>query len=466
MTLDMSLVGGKIVTPMGIVDANIGIDNGRIELLSKGKIIQNVDKKMDVSGKIILPGMVDMHVHFRDLGLTHKEDFETGSEAAAAGGVTTIADMPNTRPPPISAKKFLEKRKIVEKKSVVDFCLWAGGSEIDEFKALADCGAIGFKVYQTGVQEAKGAAYFSELFVTDEGAILNIFERAKEVGLPVAVHLDNPSIRDRVKDKMKKEGRNDAFAYMEYLLCDLAYEIATHNVIKLAIESNVKLHICHVMSRKTLKYVRKARSKGFPLTCAMTLYELDFRDLERLGPYAIPFARRKEDNEFFMRELSSGTVDILETDHSPHTKEEKEMGWKDIWQTPTGMPSIQFSLPLMLNEVNRGNISLSRLAQVYSENPSRVLGLFPRKGCIQVGADADLVVVDLKKEMTICCENMYSKVGWIAFEGRKVKGVPEMALIRGELVMERGCVLKRAGYGRFLSSKEANRNSYESPCGL
>ncbi len=446
MKTDVLVRGGRIVTSSGLIEASIAIDGGVIVSIAKESHAPEADRVIDAEGLLVLPGMVDMHVHFRDPGHPEREDFESGSRAAAAGGVTTVGEMPNTVPPIVTAEAFREKVRIGSSKSVVDFALIAGAGEVsaEELKAMAGEGAAAYKTFMT--------SRFRELYASD-GQMLENFQVIAQLDIPCLIHAEDGDIVERWRMKAREEGRRDPIAHAEYRPAIAEVE-AAWRVIQLASSAGVHLHICHISASGVIDALKWAKSRGLRVsgeTCPHYLF-LTAEDLKRLGPYAKtdPPLRGREDQMRLWEALRGGLIDVVASDHAPYTEEEKERGWSDIFDAPSGGIGVETTLPLMLDAVNRSLISLQRLVEVFAENPARLLGLYPRKGVIAVGADGDLVLVDPKREFEIRGDQLHSRQRRTPFEGYRGRGKPVKTLLRGEVIMEEGEVLAKRGYGTFL----------------
>lgn len=449
-TFDLIVKSANAILPSGIAKVAIGVKGEKIAAILDDEIPLKSKEVIDAAGKIVIPGLIDMHVHFRDPGMTHKEDFATGSMSAISGGVTTVCDMPNNIPPVVSEDTFLHKIAAIENKSYCDYALWIGGRRIDEFRKLAHRGAIGIKVYLTK-SHLKSAAYIDELFVEDDAQLFDIFEAAAAYNMPISIHADNFDISNRAREGLQKEGRTDYLAYAE-LRKTVASEEATSKAILMAKKTGAKLHLAHISlgSFACLDLVRKAKKEGLPVTAESPPAWLSHEELERLGPYALPFIMPKDEIDEYWAAMEKGDIDVIATDHAPHTIEEKELGRQNIWCAPTGFPCVELLLPLALTKSSQGILSLSRLVDLTSTAPAKILGLYPQKGVIAVGADADLVVVQPGKEKLIRASDLHSKAGWSPFEGVMVKGLPEVIILRGKIVAEKGDILGKPGYGQFI----------------
>ncbi len=445
MTVDLVVKDGKIYTPYGFVEGSIGIDAGRIVSLTKQAAEPDADRVVDAKGNLILPGIIDMHVHFRDPGFPEREDFETGTRAAAAGGVTTVVDMPNTVPPVTSVEALEEKVEIAKTKALVDFALLAGAGELrpETLIAMAEGGVVGFKTFMI--------ARFRELAASD-GQMLENFTTIAGTELPCLVHAENEDIVSRWREKAKASRRLDPIAHSEFRP-PVAENEATVRTIMLAEGTSVHLHICHMTTKGAADILGRAKARGVKVTGETSPnYLLLTADImKKVGPFAKidPPLRGPKDQKALWKAVNEGVIDVIASDHAPYPKEDKEKGWENIFDAPSGGVGVETSLPLMLDCVNRDLLKLERLVEITSTNPAKILRLHPRKGALLPGADADLVIVDMKRDFEIKGESLHSKQNITAFEGYRGRGQPLMTIVRGEIVMEEGEVLGRPGYGEF-----------------
>jgi len=447
LKVDLAIKNGHVFMPYGFVEASIGVEEGRIALITSPASELTADRVIDAHGSFVLPGLVDMHVHFRDPGALEREDFETGTRSAAAGGVTTVAEMPNTTPSVTSVEAFNEKREIIEKKAIVDYALIAGAGEIspETILSLAKAGAAAYKTFMI--------SRFKELAASD-GQMLENFKVIAKTGLPCLVHAENESIVNQGIAKARAMGRLDPPAHAEFRP-PVAEDEATIQTILLAQEASSKVHICHMTSKGAVDFLAWAKMRGIKATgeTSPNYLLLSSDALRKFGPYAKtdPPLRTSEHQVRLWEALRGGTLDAVASDHAPYTEDEKDRGWKDIFEAPSGGTGVEITLSLMVDSVNRGLISPERLVEVVSTNPAKILGLYPKKGTISVGSDADLVVVDVKHDFTIKGESLHSKQKRTPFEGRRVKGTPLYTVLRGQVIMENGEVSGKQGYGVFLS---------------
>jgi len=394
----------------------------------------------------VFPGVIDEHVHFREPGFEHKEDFRTGSMAAAAGGVTTVLDMPNTEPPTVDEHGFRVKLEAASRKSIVDFGFYAGvvPGKVEALRRLAELGVVGVKVYMsetTGIKEP-----------VDGLDLIRTMELAASLGLRVGVHAEEGRLIAALRELMRAGGRNDPLAHMEARPV-AAEVIAVAKALLTAKITGCRLHFFHLSSGEALSVIRALRPLGIDVTvetCPHYLL-LDGREaLERLGNVAKvnPPIRSKSDSEALWDALRKGEIDAIGSDHAPHLPEEK--GSEDVWSAPSGFPGVETMLPLMLTEVHRGRLTFTDLSRLLSEGPARIWGLYPRKGAIAIGSDGDLTIVDPNAESVIRSERLHSRSKITPFEGFRVRGMPVYTVVRGEVVMEKGEVREDARKGKLV----------------
>ena len=445
--VDLIIKGGRIFTPAGFVDGCIGVEGGKIAAIGKEAHLPKAERTIDAAEKLVLPGMVDLHVHFRDPGSPEREDFCTGTSAAAAGGVTTIMDMPNTIPPTVSGEAFREKRTTGEARAVVDFaiCGGVGVKSIGNVLEIAREGATAFKTFMT--------SRFEELFSGNDATLLTILREVSQSALPCFIHAEDQAITAAELHKLKRAGRLDPMAHTESRP-PIAEAHGALRALSLANEAGARLHICHTSTPEAMEYASWSKNRHQPVTVeTCPQYLLLTHDLmAKRGPYAKvdPPLRSESSRRKMWDMFVQGQIDTLGSDHAPYAVKEKDMGWSDIFEAPSGSPGVETTLPLMLDCVSRGLLSIERLVQAFSQAPARMTRLFPLKGSLQIGADADIVIVDMKKERTIRGDSLHSKQKYSLFEGWTCKGWPVLTVLRGMVVADDGEIVMKPGYGKFL----------------
>ncbi len=444
LTVDLALENGKIYTIRGIVEANLAIDGDRVVKIAKAAGLPPASEKIDLEGCLVLPGLIDAHVHLRDQELSYKEDFFTGTAAAANGGVTLTIDMPNNKPVTMSLEALKERMRVAAEKSVVNVAFYSAFPErTEEMREIVRGGAKAFKLFMS--QKIGG------LDPTGEEALLNAFIEAERLKVPVSVHAEDETLLKEALLEVREKECDDMEAYLKVHSPKAETEAIRH-IIKLAEKSGVHIHICHVSSAEGIRIISSAKDSGLPITCEVTPHHLllSSTNLRRVGAIAItnPPVRSSEDIASLWTALQSGYIDILVSDHAPHTLDEK--GGSSVWEAASGIPGLETLLPLMLTEVNKRRLSISTLVQMTSEKPAEIFGIKGRGRLIEEGY-ADLVVVDMKREYRIDSSKFYSKAKFSPFDGWMVKGKPVKTLVNGHLVMDEGEILAKPGDGRVIN---------------
>jgi dihydroorotase (multifunctional complex type) len=447
------ITGGKVFVHGDLVEADLLIDDGIIVGLlraGEGASAQNV---IDAKGKLILPGIIDTHAHTREPGYTNKEDFHTASRAAAVGGITTMVDMPNVEPPTDTLETFLEKRELAAGKSIIDWGHWVAGTNPLEIPKLAAAGATGYKTFQVS-----GAyPHDPRLALNDEGKVIDSFRAIAETGLPSLVHPFNQSLFEKLTEEAFAAGKPANWrTFSEVYTTEEIWHTAVNTLINLQRLTNVRLHIVHTHSGTSLDLVRAAKEAGQRVTAAVDpkYYHLTRKDLEEKTGRACPGGFITEDAERMAkiwRALEDGTMDMIDADHAPHTLEELKQQDTDAWHAAMGSPQYDWQYSITLTDVNDGKLSLRRAVELLSETPAKFLGIYPKKGVLTPGADADLVIVDMNREHVLTDDNLQTKVGWTPYVGWKIKGYVELTMLRGTVIAKEREVLGVAGYGQYIA---------------
>ncbi len=443
---DLIFTNSRILTDKGIIEGGLAVKDGKIT--AEGQVSGwDAKRTVDVGGKLIAPGLVDLHVHFREPGFTQKEDFLTGTRAAAAGGVTTVVDEPNNSPVTNSLETIEGKRSIIEGKAYVDYTLqmavYADG--LDEISKAREAGIIAFPVFDELGDRPTG--------MEDTEVLYEALRRIKEVDGLALLNCRESDLVIKTMNGLKESGKNTLADYMDHFP-HVAESLGAAKRILLAHDAGVRAHLREVSTAETAQVIRAMKGYMSNITAEVRPDHLflNHENTRKLGPYAQQWTplRTKADSDALWEALNNGTVNVIASDHATHTEEEKKRGSDNIWKSPPGLPAIESMLPLLLTAVNEGRLGLERLFECASTNPAKVIGLYPRKGTIKVGSDADIVVIDLDKESVIRGENAKAKTQWTPYEGWKVKGCVEAAYVRGIETYVDGEIMGEPGQGRFL----------------
>ncbi len=438
----LTISNARLFLPTGLTEGNLEVESGKISKISKKKLSKG-NKHIDAKGKIVLPGVIDSHGHFYDRKYSQREDFENGSKAAAAGGVTTIISMPLDTP--VLKKKEIKKAiKSGEKNSLIDFSLHAGNMTKQADYHIKKAVELGIKTFKI---------FTCDPYKIEREERRRLLKKINEVKGKAFIHAEDNHIIKKRTEKIKQKERKDPLAHADSRP-NKAEQKAIVKVIEDQKYTKCPIHFAHISSRQGARRIERAKNdyrKVTAETCPHFLL-LTRKDLEEKGPYlrTNPPLKTEKDLKKLWNYLSKGVIDTIATDHAPGTHEEKNAGEKNIWNAQIGIPGVETLLPLMFSEgFERGRITLNRLVQSLCTNPAKIFGLYPQKGTIEEGTDADLVIIDRGKTMEINDENIHYKVGWTPFEGTTVKGVPNVTISRGEIISTDGKIIGNPGRGQF-----------------
>ena len=404
---------------------DIAINNGKIEKI--GKLSLNSSKVFDATDKIVLPGIIDTQVHFREPGSTDREDLESGSRAAVLGGVTSVFEMPNTNPPTSNLIEFNKKLDLAKNRMHCNYAFYFGATpenvdQLAKLKGLEGC---------CGVKLFAGSST-GKLLVDKEKDIEKVISNSDRI---VSIHSEDEEILN-LRKKFIKEG--DVHSHPEWRNAECAMS-STRRVVKIAERYNKQIHVLHVTTKEEVDFLAMHKKNvTFEITPQhLTLYAPDCYD--KLGSFAQmnPPIRKKEHYDRLWVAVKNSVVDVLGSDHAPHSKEDKN---KKYPASPSGMPGVQTILPIMLDHINNEKLSLDQLVKLMCENPCKIFGI-KRKGYLKEGYDADLTIIDMNKSVTIKNEMIASKCGWTPFDNYKVKGFPVATIVNGSIVMNDGKVV-------------------------
>lgn len=436
-TFDLILKGGTVVNHDGTALRDIGVRGGRIAAI--GDLRQaSADETVECRGLHILPGVVDSQVHFREPGLEHKEDLETGSRAAVLGGVTAVFEMPNTNPLTTSAEALADKVSRATNRMHCDFAFWVGGTrenakDVAELERLP--GAAGIKVFM--------GSSTGDLLVEDDEGVRSILKNTRR---RAAFHSEDEfRLRERLGERIEGDPSSHPVWRDE-----IAALRCTERLVRIAREARARIHVLHISTAEEIDFLEQHKDVA---SCEATPHHLTLSadDYATLGTLIQmnPPVRDARHRDGVWRGISQGIVDVLGSDHAPHTLAEKA---KPYPASPSGMTGVQTLVPIMLDHVNAGRLTLERLVDLTSHGPQRLFGM-ARKGRIAAGYEADFTIVDMKRHETITNAQAGSKAGWTPYDGRQVKGWPVGTIIRGKQVMWEGEIVT-PGQGQPVAFSE------------
>ena len=452
---DLIVKSSTIVTPAGRVSGQIAVRGERIVGILTPEEQVEAKKTIDAGDRPVIPGLIDTHCHFRDPGYTHKEDYYHGTIAAAAGGVTTVFDMPNVDPPTTTADRLKAHLENAQSKAVVDFGHNASGVVPENIKELAEAGATAFKVWMMK-DIGRDYPHPPGTSLTNRGMLYRVFEEVADTGLPLYIHPHDHDLYELFVERSQQEWGMDFRSYARALRGGdgVVLNTAIATILEFQRSVGTKLHVLHLSTRNGVKMVAQAKAEGRDVTAEANPFALfvtnDWANIEKKGPYALGFWVPEEDNPSMWDAVVDGTIDVIGSDHGPHTKEEKEVGWTDMYTAPGGSPMIEQYLRLLLTEVHKGRLTLERVVELCAHAPARLTGYYGRKGAILPGADADLVVLDMDHEEVLHASHSHYMCGWMPSEDFNTKGRPQMTILRGRVIMEDGNVTADAGSGKLL----------------
>ena len=419
---DCVLINGTVVNQDGTGLRDIGVRDGRVAEIGALSGVA-AGERVDCRGLHILPGIIDSQVHFREPGFVHKEDLETGSRAAVLGGVTAVFEMPNTEPTTTSADALADKLRRAKGRMHCDFAFWVGGAhdnvnEIPELERLP--GAAGIKVFM--------GSSTGRLLIADDAGVLAILKKTRR---RAAFHSEDEA---RLNERKALRVAGDPSSHPVWR-DEIAALRSTERLIRLAREARAQVHVLHISTREEMEFLISAKDVASSEATPHHL-TLSAEDYARLGTkmQMNPPVRGRAHRDAIWRGLEQGVVDVLGSDHAPHTLQEKA---KPYPESPSGMPGVQTLVPIMLTHINAGRLSLQRLVDLTSAGPQRLFGVVG-KGRIAAGYDADFTIVDMKRSETIRDSWIASRCGWTPYDGKQVTGWPVGTYVRGRRVMWEG----------------------------
>ena len=447
---DTAILNGTLVTASDVYHGNIYIKDGRIGAVTSAPLAEESAETIDAQGLDVFPGFIDTHTHCRDGGAPQKDTFHHATRGAAIGGLTMMIEMPNAIPPVSTVENMRAQIENLTSKAHVDFAMWGlcvGELNNEHIMALHEAGVVAFKFFW-GYAVKKGT--YSLIYnydpsdpdivpPLDDGQVYLMFEAVAKTGKMLGIHAENASLIHRLTSRVDVSRYPNEYEALLACRPNVAEESVVQTAISFARAAGMRLHILHASARESVDLVEAAQKRGEAVsmeTCPHYLF-LTNKDFDRVGTMikGYPPVRLQEDQDRLWEGLRDGVICNVCSDHAPHTAEEKN---DSLFKIPSGMCGVETLAPLMIEAVNDGRITKRQLAAFMSENPAKLYGLYPRKGALQVGADADLTLVDFAKTIAIRKENLQSVSKVTAFDGFTIKGAPVRTMVRGRTVMKDG----------------------------
>jgi dihydroorotase len=445
LIVDYVLTNAKTYLNGAIVDCSIAIEGDDFFKIGKETQMPQADQKLNLRNMLVLPGLVDVHTHLRDEGKAYKEDFFSGTCAAAAGGVTTVLDMPNNSPVTMSSHTLLHRMNMSKRKIVVNVGFYSefpvSTNEIGDIVAK---GAVGFKLFM--------GAQVGGLDLDDDQALKNALTEIGKAGTPVAVHAEDKVMIRKLESEQKLKGFREIDAFLK-AHSENVETTAIKRLLKISTGTKIDIHFCHQTNSESLDVIVEAKKEGRSITCEVTPQHLllSSNDFEREGSMLVmvPPLRSPPNNEALWNAISTGLIDSIGSDHAPHALSEKLN--ENIWDVKVGVPGLETTLPLLLTMVHKGNLSIGQLIHLTSKKPAEIFNL-PRRGGLEKGKKADLVVVDFNKKFRIDASKFFTKAKFSPFNGWEVQGKTEKTFVNGELVFDEDEIVVNPGSGEIIRS--------------
>ena len=455
MTADTLLKNGTVVTADGVVDSGMGvaIDGERIVAVGYDDELPDADRVYDVEGRCIAPGVVDCHVHTREPGDEHREDWKHVTRAAAAGGVTSIIAMPNTDPVIDRPERLERVYELIESDAVVDAQSYGlvGADNVDQLEPLYEAGAVGFKCF---LMSGGGGQY--GWGSPNDGELLEAMAEVASFGGRIGFHEENDEIVNHFSEKYEREGKDDPIWHAR-AAGPIAEREAISRICLFSEHTDCPVHMFHESSGSGAEIVRRAKDRGIDVTAeTMPHYlQLTVDDLERVGSAGRvnpPLRTRAEQDLLFDVGIDGGAIDCLATDHAPYTDAEKGMDdpFQSTWNTSSGFVGVETQVPAMLTLIDEGKFTYDQWIRMHCRRPAEIWGLTPAKGSLQVGTDADLMVFDPDHQWVLDRYDLRSKSTVTPYDGEMFTGKVTMTLVRGTVVFDGSEIVADPGHGKVI----------------
>jgi dihydroorotase (multifunctional complex type) len=445
LIIDSVLTNAKVMIKGEVLECCFAIEEGNILKIGKETHMPQADQKIDLHHMLVLPGVIDLHVHLRDEEKSYKETFITGTASASAGGVTTVLDMPNNSPVTMSQETLRNRMEIASTRVLTNVGFYSElPTNINEIEPIVSEGALGFKLFmaeQVGGQN-----------VDDDESLLEVFKRVGELDTTIAFHAEDHKLLEERVEKFKLEHRDDIAAFLK--AHDENVELAAvERIINLATRSEkTHLHFCHLSTQKALNAIDEARKSSKNLTCEVTPHHLlltkdYYKTHYGLQALTMPPLRTKENADALLAGIIENKIDTIGSDHAPHTSQEKEA--RSVWDVKAGIPGLESTLPLILTMVHQNKLTLIRAIELLSEKPAEIFHIKER-GQLEQGKKADLAVVDFNQKYRLDASKFKSKAKTSPFDKWDVQGKPLKTFVNGQLVMDEGEIVAKPGSGSIL----------------
>ena len=451
--VDLVIRGGKVVLPSGVFEVSVGIEGDKIVAIGKENSIRDADKSIDASGKIVFPGAIDPHIHIQMpfMGAVSKDNFFDATKAASWGGTTSLITFATPQKGDTTLETVKKRRGQADGNVVVDYSLHPTITKITpdtegQVKQFIDMGLPSFKLFMV---------YRSEGIMADDGMLMRVFQESAKHGGLVGCHAENVFMIEYLRDKALKAGQKAAINHA--LTRPPFTEAETVNrTLYMADMFKAPYYNFHLSIKEGVSMFRKARQQGLPVyaeTCTHYLVNSvdDLKREDGINFICTPPLRDGEHQQALWNGLFDGSLSLVSSDHCAFTEDMKKKGGESFDQVPNGMPGHEFRVPIMFSEaVHKRDMSLNRFTEIVSSNAAKIFGLYPKKGVIQVGSDADILIIDPRVERTISVEDSLYGMDWYPCEGMKVKGWPSVTVSKGKILWEDGEFFGKAGDGVFL----------------
>jgi allantoinase len=454
--LDLAILNGTVVGDGRSCRADVGVEAGQIAMVASPAALPAAAQTLDAEGLLVLPGAIDAHFHCRAPAHPQRGDFATETRAAAAGGVTTVLEMPISKPACSTAEVLRARRALGEANAYVNFALFGAPGTLrrEDVLGMAEEGAIAFKIFMHAAPAGREDEFYG-LCLPEDGGLYAGLALVKETGLRCTVHAESNDLLSHFTRQLSASGRHDPKAHGDSRPPVVeALAIGRLSVICQALQ--MPIHIAHLSSALGLDVLRRAQAAGAPMSAETCIHYLlfDEEDMLRGGPYAKinPPLRPASDVQAMWQGILSGNIGAVVTDHSPFRPEEKDAGAESIWKAPSGCPGVEMLVPVMLDAGLRGRLGLAQSVELITAAPARLFGLYPRKGQIAAGADADITLYDPRPEVTVDARQWFTRAKDCdrLYSGRSIQGRVATTIVNGRVVFANGQITGQPGDGKFV----------------